>query len=197
MVSRWTCSGFCYSDRGDRLLALLYCGVLTSLKPTANMSVYLPDINGYIYPKFSEELDVGIPPPKIKPRKPKLVPLPVHDEAHESNVVPLPDIRITNGHAQPPDLSEVANDLLSETLDESAMREAQRRRVAFKEEESDHSSVSPRESGQHRLSRRRTIRRSNSLSRLFRDINNKSRQPHVVPPKRFLTREQVSAWRYS
>ena len=153
------------------------------------MSVYLPDINDYIFPKFSEELDVGTSPPKKRDRKPKISPLSEHDEAPKTGVVPLPDIRIKNGHAHPSDCSEIAGDRLSETLDENALREIQRRRVAFKEDDSEDNNVSPRE-GQ-RLTRRRT-RRSNSLSRLFRDIN-KSRQP-VAPPfgKRLLTSEQVS-----
>ena len=157
------------------------------------MSVYLPDINDYIYPEFSDELETRRSSHKKKKRRRAFTPLAPHDETLESSIVPLPDIRITDGHARHSNDAELADDRLAETLDENALRETLRRRAPFREKEGEGGdNLSPR--GEQQAWGKRKLNRRNSWGRAFRDLNT-SRQPaHVIDPtdRKFATSEQVS-----
>ncbi|KAK7110991.1 cyclic nucleotide-binding domain-containing protein 2-like isoform X2 [Littorina saxatilis] len=124
------------------------------------------------------------------PQETKLfAPLSRNDGPPSSSVVPLPDIRITNGHAQPAGFTDLADDHLAMTLDENALREARIRRVKFLQDEDAETEHSPQKTGRRKKGR---LKRQNSLGRLFRHID-KSRPTTVseLDERQLQTREQI------
>ena len=162
------------------------------------MSVYLPKLE--LYPLFDpEQLDTSQPGTKTRKGDPTFPLLSPRDDPSNSNVVRLPDIRFTNGHAQPSISNETADVRESKSEDVNRTRDSQRRRVKFIEDEqlqddsdgdkSQEDDVSPREHLPP-LSRRR-MTRSNSLTKVSRRSDG-SRLSLPYTDRTLVTPQQVS-----
>ncbi|KAL8578475.1 hypothetical protein ACOMHN_028747 [Nucella lapillus] len=153
------------------------------------MSVYLPKIENY--PLFDlGQLDTRDATPRTQ-RKKALFPLaPPIDQTPDNALPSLPDIRVTDTHAQPLNLTRAADDRFAKPQDESVAKETHEKKVTFgpgdvregadSGEEGEVQTASPRD---RRSWARRKLGTAHSAGRVARRLDSHScgQPPEYVP----------------